>query len=134
MSESRFLEVRNESDVIIARMQTRQMAKDAGLSIMDQARISLAVSSVAHLIRMGDSYPGQIVLNRIAGEQRNGVQVIWKMNTECDFDTILQDLKNSTLYMMVHELDTQVSRETGVHITAMMWTPPPTRIVQEEVG
>jgi len=130
MSESRFLEVRNESDVISARMQTRQMAKDAGLSIMDQARISLAVSSVAHLLRMGDTYPGKIVLNRLAGEHRNGIQVIWKMNADCDLSTILQDLKNSSLYMMVHELDTQISHETGVHITAMMWTPPPSRAGQ----
>jgi hypothetical protein len=121
MSESRLLEIHDEVDVIDARQQTRQMAKDAGLSIMDQARISLAVSSLAHLIRLGECYPGQIVINRIVDGSHSAVQVCWKIEAGLSYETVLQDIHNSMLSSMVHELDASVLPESGVCISAMMW-------------
>jgi hypothetical protein len=133
MSESRCLSIQNEADVINARLQTRQMAKDAGLSTVDQARISLAVSSMAHIIQMGDCYQGEITLNRIVDLNRSGVQVVWKMEVDCNGETILREINTSSVYMMVHALDAQFSATNGICITAMIWTPQPASILQEGV-
>jgi len=127
VSESRCISIINEADVINARLQTRQMAKDAGLTTMDQARISLAVSSLAHIIHLGDLHHGQIVLNHIIDAQRNGVQVIWKLDSDCNIQQMAQELHNCTMQQMVHELMVQTNQETGVCITAVMWTSPPSR-------
>ncbi len=121
MSESRLISIHNETDIIDARMQTRQMAIDAGLPIMDQARISLAVSSLAHIIRLGDGYPGQIILNQVDEPDRCSVQVTCKMAYRSDIESVLQELKNSPLKAMVHELDVQDCPESGICITAWMW-------------
>ena len=123
MSESRCIPINNEVDIINVRQQTRQMAKDAGLPIIDQARISLAVSSVAHLIRLGSGFRGQIVLNRIVEHNRSGVQVIWMIGPDSEIETEILELKNSKMTMMVDEMDIQVSAEVGTCITAMMWAP-----------
>ncbi len=126
MSENRCLTIRNEADVINARLLTRQLAKEAGLPIMDQARISLSVSSVAHIIRLGDSYEGQIVIDQVADNNiqdghRHGVRVVWMVTANCDVNGILRDLDYSTLNTMVHKLDVEASPETGIQITALMW-------------
>jgi hypothetical protein len=131
MGESRCISIKNEADIIDARMQTRQIAKDAGLSTMDQARISLAVSSLARIMQLGDLYSGQITLNRTDELERSGVEVVWEIKTDCDAETILQNLNNSTLYMMVHDLDAKISEPSGICIRAMIWTPLATRIFQE---
>lgn len=123
MSESRCIPINNEVDIINVRQQTRQMAKDAGLPIIDQARISLAVSSVAHLIRLGSGIRGQIVLNRIVEHNRSGVQVVWMIGPHSEIEAEVLELKNSKMTMMVDEMDIQVSAEVGTCITAMMWAP-----------
>ncbi len=134
MGESRRIEIYNESDVINARLQTREMAKDTGMSIMDQARISLAVSSLAHFLKLGGRYHGQIILNRISDLRRKGVKVVWLIGPEFDAHGIDQGFDNNQLNHMVHELNVQISETSGVCITAVMWTPPPTRILLEEAS
>lgn len=124
MSESRWISVYNEVDVINARMQTRQMAKEAGLQIMDQARISLAVSSVAHVIRLGEACPGQIVINRLVEDGRSGVQVVWMIKAGEDLEQLLRALDDSSLQLMVDKMDIQSSPTTGLCITAVKWTGP----------
>lgn len=124
MSESRWITVHNEADVINARLQTRQMAKDAGLQIMDQARISLAVSSLAHMVRLGDSHPGQIIINRIAEEGRSGVQVVWILKPDTDYEDVMQALDDTALAMMVDDVNIQTSPVSGLYITAVKWCAP----------
>lgn len=122
MSESRWIVINSEVDVINARLQTRQMAKAAGLPIMDQARISLAVSSLAHVIHMGDSLPGQIVINRIKEGERTGVQVVWMVRPSEDCESILRELNDCSLSMMVDTMEVQASPMSGMCITAVKWS------------
>jgi hypothetical protein len=128
VSESRCLIIRSEDDLIHARLQTRLLAKLAGLSTVDQARISLAVSSLAHIIGMGDTYPGQIILNRIDNHERSGVQVIWQLGPHCDIEAVQNNLDNSTIFMMVHELESKMCKENGISITARVWIPLPVKV------
>lgn len=122
MSESRSISILNETDIINARQQTRQMAKDAGLPIIDQARISLAVSSIAHLIGLGNNFSGKIVLNRILESHRSGVQVIWMMDHHTKNTVQVFELTGSHISMMVDEINIQDSEESGTNITAMIWS------------
>jgi hypothetical protein len=123
VSESRCISIYHESDIINARQQTRQMAKDAGLTIINQARIALVVSSMARLIRLGSSFSGRIVLNRIVEQNRSGVQVLWMMDHHGEIDPEINELKNSNMTMIVDEMDVQTSEEAGTCITAMIWAP-----------
>src|SRR5512133_1968492 len=103
MTESRWVMVNNEADIINARLYTRQMAKEAGLQIMDQARISLAVSSLAYIIRLVASHPGQIVIYRINQNGRSGIQVSWIVNLNSEAEEVVRSLDTSALSAMVDE-------------------------------
>lgn len=121
MSESRIIIVNTEADIINARMYTRQMAKDAGLSIMDQARVSLAVSSLARIIGLGDHYPGQIMINRLVNETRSGLQVIWTLKTDGALETIQRNINDSTLFSMVDDLHIDSAKDEEINIIATRW-------------
>ena len=53
MSKTQTIKVKSMSDIVLARMRVRQMARTAGLGIRDQACIALATSSLAHALRLG---------------------------------------------------------------------------------
>ena len=42
--------INNDLDIVVARMQTRRVAKEMDFSTVDQARISLAASELARLL------------------------------------------------------------------------------------
>lgn len=121
MSESRLVIIENEVDVINARQQTRQVAKDAGLQIMDQARISLAVSSMAHVVKLGEAHTGKIMINRIMEEGRMGVQVIWMITPDAISEDMIRSLDDTDITMMVDDMDIQNTAVDGLYITAVKW-------------
>lgn len=53
MSKNQTLAVKNMSDIVLARMRVRQLARMAGLGIREQACIALATSSLAQALRLG---------------------------------------------------------------------------------
>lgn len=121
MTESRSIVVRNEGDVINARLQTRQMAKEAGLQIMDQARISLAVSSLAHVVRLGESHQGRIVINHIQDSGRSGVQVVWMLNSDEDCSDVMESLESTAWSLMVDDVNVETMTNEGICIKAIKW-------------
>lgn len=123
MPECRQVTIHNEGDLINARLYTRQMAKEAGLPTVDQARISLAVTSLAHILHLGDSYSGQVLINPVATGGRGGVEVVWIVEAEEGSEEILNGLNASAVTMMVDEINIQSSPETGLRISAIKWAP-----------
>ena len=121
MSESRSITIRNEGDVINARLQTRQMAKDAGLQILDQARISLAVSSLANVVQLGGKHQGRIVINRIQEGGRSGVQVVWLLFPGESAPDIIQSLDTTAWSLMVDEVEVTTINDNEICITAVKW-------------
>ncbi|MDM8519404.1 hypothetical protein QUF64_05100 [Anaerolineales bacterium HSG6] len=69
------ISINNMADVFTARMQARQLAKEIGFNTVDQARISLATSELAHLICVNNHHDGEIVLSEAAQNGYNGFQV-----------------------------------------------------------
>ena len=107
--------------MINARLQTRQMAKDAGLQIHDQARISLAVSSLAHVVRLGETHHGQIIINRISEDGRSGVQVVWMLAPGQDCSEVVQALDTTAWSLMVDDVDVEAANGDGICIKAVKW-------------
>lgn len=68
--------INDESDVIVARMEARQMAKKIGFGTVDQARISLAASELARLACATINHSGEIVISNTVENKRQGMQVV----------------------------------------------------------
>lgn len=75
MNKCLTISVKSELDVIAARMAVRDLARSIGMNLGDQARISLATSSVAFAMGMGKPYQGQIRAECLQTKERSGVQV-----------------------------------------------------------
>ncbi len=72
----RVVVITRESDVVLLRMQVREVARASGLNLGDQARISLAASSAAKSIGMGAAHPGQATVEECCLGERTGVRVV----------------------------------------------------------
>ncbi len=74
MSNGQTIKVSNDQDIITARMLVRELARIRGLSVRDQACISLATSSLAQVLHM-TVRGGKIVMESLKQEGRVGIQV-----------------------------------------------------------
>ncbi|MFP4345003.1 MAG: hypothetical protein ACLFU8_09940 [Anaerolineales bacterium] len=70
------VQIRQDLDIISARMRVRDLARAVGFNTVDQARISLATSSLAYVLKMGDRRCGQITFGCPTDGKGRGVRVI----------------------------------------------------------
>jgi serine/threonine-protein kinase RsbT len=76
MSTERKVHVNNDLDIVMARMQAREMAKQMGFGTADQARISLAASELARVLSWNGNKSGEVVMSAIKQNEHQGLQVI----------------------------------------------------------
>jgi serine/threonine-protein kinase RsbT len=76
MSKEVRIYINNDLDIVNARMQARQVARQMGFGTADQARISLAASELANVLSWNSSESGEIVLSEINRDERSGLQVV----------------------------------------------------------
>ena len=75
--------INNDLDVVTARMQARQFAKQMGFSTADQARISLAASELARVLSWHTNEPGEMIMSDASGKNGHaGVQVVCVIHTK----------------------------------------------------
>ena len=67
--------VNNDLDVVMARMQARDIAKKMGFGTADQARISLATSELARVLSWATHEPGMMVISNATRNGSQGLQV-----------------------------------------------------------
>ncbi len=74
MRIERKIYVNNDLDIVTARLQAREMAKEMGFQTADQARISLATSELARVLSWNDDTPEQGAPSEIimSGTSQNG--------------------------------------------------------------
>ena len=70
------IQIQTEPDIISARMRVRELARSAGFRTTDQARISLATSSLAHAVGLGGKYEGKISIGHPNGDHDQGIAVV----------------------------------------------------------
>ena len=69
------VKIQSGVDVVKARMCVRNVARAAGMHLGDQARISLAASSLAQAMGLGAECHGQLEAKCISDQGRTGVKV-----------------------------------------------------------
>ena len=75
--------INNDLDVVTARMQARQLAKQMGFNTADQARISLAASELARVLSWHTNAPGELIMSDASGKNgHSGVQVVCVVHTK----------------------------------------------------
>lgn len=76
MNTERKIYINNDLDIVTARMQAREMARQVGFGTADQARISLAASELARLLAWTEGLePRQIVMSPATRNGHPGIQV-----------------------------------------------------------
>jgi hypothetical protein len=121
LSEPVVITVMSEFDVVKARMEARTQARQAGLAIEDQARISMATSSLAQALSLGKLYEGQIEISILAGLRRPGVKVVCTTRSITDYRPVLQQLRGGDWDLMVDELSISLLPENDVQVVAVKW-------------
>ena len=76
MNRTRTICIAQETDIVLLRMQVRDLARAVGMNLADQARISLAASSAAKAMGLGITHPGQVTIDHYCYGEKVGVRVI----------------------------------------------------------
>jgi serine/threonine-protein kinase RsbT len=74
--------INNDLDMVMARMQARQMAKKMGFTTADQARISLATSELARVLTWNGDDSAKIVLSAANQHGRQGIRIICRFELD----------------------------------------------------
>ncbi|MBN1890937.1 MAG: hypothetical protein JW850_23275 [Thermoflexales bacterium] len=120
MDEEHSVTVKSEVDVITARMYVRDVARGLGMNLGDQARISLAASSLAHAIGLGRTHQGQIEISCVheRDDARVGVQVICiRIGLPCT----LEAGRLGEARWMVDELMVEERPPDELQVTVIKW-------------
>jgi len=75
MPEVRRVAINNDLDIVAARVEGRNLARQMGFGIIDQARIATAISELArNVVLYANS--GQIILNEVQRDTKIGLEIV----------------------------------------------------------
>ncbi len=129
MNIERKIYVNNDLDIVVARMQAREMAKQMGFGTADQARISLAASELARILSWTTDQPSEIIVSAAAKNGHRGIKVMCLV----DLDHVPSDKVNEAgesleqkLYLanachLVDESIVEAQDEKHTRVTLMQW-------------
>jgi hypothetical protein len=118
MPEQTALTVRGEFDVIVARSRVRDLARKTGMNITDQACISLATSSTARALGLGQTHAGRILMEGITSGERLGVRVVCTAVNGKDSGP---SRSMEEARMMTDDLTVEVSPDNETLVTLVKW-------------
>lgn len=113
------MKVQTDFDIIAARMKVRKLARAMGLTTVDQACISLATSSLAQALDLGEAHQGQIDMDGLGQGERAGVRVVCTKADATARDhspTAFDDMR-----WMVDELIVETLPPNDVQVTLVKW-------------
>ncbi len=119
MYDKRKIIIQTDHDVIMARLQVRALARKVGLRMTEQARISLASSSAARALGLGETSHGQMVIRRLNGGKCIGVQVVCK--TVGGINNGLWPKKLGNAKLMADELAVEKLPSGDTQVTMIKW-------------
>ncbi len=82
MNTERKVYINNDFDIVMVRLQVREMAREMGFRTADQARISLAASELARVISWDNGDPGEIIMSNTRQNEYQGLQVVCQVKLE----------------------------------------------------
>lgn len=124
------ISINSDFDIVAARMQTREVAKQMGFGPADQARISLAASELARFISWRCHHQSEITLLNVQGDGYSGMHVVCLI----DLEYLQNDHKSSQMKdpalpqrsltgarQLVNESKIEVLDNKLARITLMQW-------------
>ena len=119
MEEGYTLQINNSSDAIVARAKIRQSARERGLDVTEQSRISLALYSLTGVLRMGNEHPGQVFVHLLKKDKRDGLSVACITSETAEVNPVPEMF--GAIKWMVDELTIEVLPSSAVKITLIQW-------------
>jgi len=75
MAEERTVPIRSDLDIVTARVEGRELAKELGFGVIDQARIATAISELTrNIVQYAER--GEAIMRRIEASGRIGLEII----------------------------------------------------------
>ena len=115
--------IRNDIDVINARMAVREFARRCGFSARDQACISLVSSSVASILKLEkevDLLGVEVLMEACESGQQQGVRVSCiKHHTKMHDQDVNSRLKSS--YLLVDDIQMKSVSRDGIEVVVTKW-------------
>jgi hypothetical protein len=123
MNESVTISIRNAFDTITARARVREFARQQGLDITGQARISLAAYSLANAAELGSTSRGQLVVQVLHKDKRAGIEVVCVIPGTTDNYCASETFENAK--WLVDEFIVENLPSNQVQVALIQWSPPP---------
>lgn len=147
MNKTRTIPVYNQIDVHTARMYTREAARQIGLPLIEQARVSLATSALAECLKMGvtngSDQGRQIIVESLDGAAqeakaaRKGLSIAFIIPAFKHGDSLQEQI--GKVRSLVDEVLIETMPENGLRVTLLKWeeviaTEPENRPVMRMTG
>jgi serine/threonine-protein kinase RsbT len=119
--------INSELDVIVARLRTREIAREIGFGTIDQARISLAAGELARLLAQATGEQRDIFISGIHKAEQIGIQVLGihcpgALNGRSNGHSGNGYVHNNAqMKSLVDEYSFEDKGTLGTHITLMKW-------------
>ena len=113
--------IHDEGDLIHARLRVRETARQIGMTLMDQSRISMATSSLANALGLSRSEQslGYIMIEKVADQSRIGLRVTCSRKNNEEFIPPISYFNNER--WMVDELELLSSSQDEVSVSITKW-------------
>ncbi len=133
MSEIQRVVINSDLDIVAARVEGRNLARQMGFGIIDQARIATAISELArNVVLYANS--GQIILNRIEHNEKEGLQIICEDQGPGikDLELVMQNGYSTTQGLgmglpgtkrLMDEFEIESEVGSGTTVVACKWLP-----------
>jgi len=126
MGTERRIYINNDLDIVVVRMQAREMAKQMGFGTADQARISLAASELARVLSWNTGESGEIIMSDASQNGQQGLQVACLVNLELISGDDQQGTAGSNRSLsgacqLVDESIVEEQDDTSAQVTLIKW-------------
>jgi serine/threonine-protein kinase RsbT len=131
--EERHIVINNDLDIVAARVEGRNLAKEMGFGIIDQARIATAISELARNVVLY-AHSGQVTLRQTGTNGRVGIEILCEDRGQgiADVDEVMRDdhrtsqggemgLRGTRRLMDEFEIKSQVG--LGTTVVVRKWLP-----------
>ncbi len=111
-----------EEDVVVARQQAREFARACGLSPSNQARVSVAVSTLARRFGMSAAGHVDILLEALPAQGADvGVRITLLCPHDLSTDQKSQNIRCNPWLYLVDELTVETQTDGVTKVTAIKW-------------
>jgi hypothetical protein len=120
----RTIPIMSQADIYAARMTTRQVAIEIGMNLIDQARISLATSSLATCLKMGgnSALPDQILITRVVQDELVGIRLTFITRHPSRRTCLDEELSKINEVFDVQEIED--TSDNALKVTLIKWVIP----------